>query len=133
MKQSSLFDYNDMVANSWMSDGGWLIYSYSGAGGVAYFGVSQSGGQYSAGGCIVTLNTWHHMVGTYDGSTVRFYLDGAACGGTRALSNEPLVTSATVTLNQDGGDSIARSLDDVRVYNRAISAAEVTALYQEYK
>jgi hypothetical protein len=74
----------------------------------------------------LTANTWTHLAGTYDGATMRLYVNGVqvasrAQTGAIATSTNPL---------QIGGDSIhgqyfAGRIDEVRVYNRALSAAEI--------
>ena len=72
------------------------------------------------------MNTWAHLAATYDGATMRFYVNGVqvasrAQTGAIATSTNPL---------QIGGDSIfgqyfAGRIDEVRIYNRALSASEV--------
>jgi chitodextrinase len=74
----------------------------------------------------LTANTWVHLATTYDGATVRLYVNGVqvasqAKTGTIATSTNPL---------QIGGDSIygqyfAGRIDEVRVYNRGLSVAEI--------
>ena len=71
-------------------------------------------------------NSWSYLAETYDGSTLRLYVNGSqvaatAHTGTIASSTNPL---------QIGGDSIygqyfAGLIDEVRVYNVARSAAEI--------
>ncbi|MFG1943430.1 LamG-like jellyroll fold domain-containing protein [Nonomuraea sp. NPDC048826] len=74
------------------------------------------------------VNTWRHLAVTYDGSKARLYLNGAQVGE----------ESASGALRDDGGDfhiggnTIYGELfdgviDEVRVYNRAQTAAEITA------
>ena len=74
----------------------------------------------------LTANTWAHLATTYDGATMRLYVNGVqvasrAQTGTIATSTNPL---------QIGGDSIygqyfAGRIDEVRIYNRALSVAEI--------
>ena len=81
----------------------------------------------------VNDNKWHHVVGTYDGETVRTYVDGVLedsntlPSGNLPSDTGPLRISAdyqTTPANFFGG-----SLDDIRLYNRALSAGEVQRLY----
>jgi len=72
------------------------------------------------------VGTWTHLALTYDGATVRLYVNGTqvssvAKTGTILTSTNPL---------QIGGDSIygqyfAGTIDEVRVYNVALSAAQI--------
>ena len=77
-------------------------------------------------------NTWVHVAGTYDGTALRIYVNGAlnatkAVTGTTCANAEPLeigaknrtTPPATTEAYMDG------RIDDVRVYNRALSAAEI--------
>lgn len=79
------------------------------------------------------LNKWVLLTGTYDGSNLKLYINGAlnnTVSGTGAPFN-----SAKVIPLQIGGDTgrftWSGSLDDVRIYNRALSAAEVNQLYRQ--
>jgi hypothetical protein len=76
----------------------------------------------------LTTNTWTHLAMTWDQSTVRLYVNGvqvssAALSGTARTSDSPL---------RIGGNAIWPEwfngiIDEVRVYNRALTAAEVVA------
>jgi hypothetical protein len=80
--------------------------------------------------------TWYYGAYTYDGKVATLYLDGKAIGskkeGGSPPSNLPLsIGSWGGKRMTPAGDSHAFSgkIDDVRIYNRALSAAEVKALY----
>jgi chitodextrinase len=71
-------------------------------------------------------NTWTHLATTYDGATLRLYVNGVevasrAQAGSMATSTDPL---------QIGGDGIYGQyfqgmIDEVRVYNVALTAAQI--------
>jgi len=72
---------------------------------------------------------WHHVVASYDGSTVNIHVDGSL-----ERSNQKTGSFQPSKKNiGKGGDSpplhFTGSIDDVRIYNRALSAEEVKALY----
>ena len=77
---------------------------------------------------------WHAVAGTYDGSSVRFYVDGVEIGtGTPASGalNYALSTAdfTVATFPGCAGPFHFRGeVDEVRVYDRTLSAAEVTQL-----
>jgi hypothetical protein len=80
----------------------------------------------------VTKNVWKHYAMTYDGSTVKSYIDGSLVdSGSLTLSN----TVGTISSIQLGLSSGTRYLngkiDQVRIFNKAISSSEVTTLYGE--
>jgi hypothetical protein len=74
----------------------------------------------------LTANTWAYLAATYDGATMRLYVNGVqvssrAQTGAIATSTNPL---------QIGGDSIygqffAGRIDEVRIYSRALGVAEI--------
>ncbi len=76
----------------------------------------------------LAANTWSHLAVTYDGATLRLYVNGVqvsslAKAGTIATSANPL---------QIGGDSLfgqyfAGTIDEVRVYNQALSQTQIQA------
>src|SRR5437879_12419831 len=75
---------------------------------------------------VLALNTWAHLAATYDGTTIRLYVNGVqvasrAQTGTIATSTNPL---------QIGGDSLygqyfQGAIDEVRVYNVALTGAQI--------
>ncbi|MFA5930785.1 MAG: LamG domain-containing protein [archaeon] len=75
-------------------------------------------------------NVWHHVVGTYDGVTMKTYIDGVAIGsttysGTILTNSNPLVFG-----NQPGfSEYYGGTLDEVAVWDRNLGASEVLALY----
>jgi len=74
----------------------------------------------------LTANTWVHLAGTYDGATLRLYLNGVQVNS-RAETG-PIATSTNPL--HIGGDSIYGQyfqgrIDEVRIYNRALSAPEI--------
>ncbi|MFN8471119.1 MAG: LamG-like jellyroll fold domain-containing protein [Anaerolineae bacterium] len=80
----------------------------------------------------LTLNEWNHVVLTYDGASVSLYINGVLDHATPSDLGVPCAGQQTVWLgNVPGslGGPFAGSLDDVRVYPRAISPLEITALY----
>jgi hypothetical protein len=80
--------------------------------------------QYPADG-----TTWMHVAATYDGTTIRLYVNGVQEGALAAN-----ITIATNTLpltiggQSDGQRKYKGALDEVRVYGRALSAAEIVEL-----
>jgi Tfp pilus assembly protein PilE len=83
-----------------------------------------------------TITTgWHHVVMTLDGSgTPMAYLDGVATGAPGAYaganSNTPASSIFSIgTLSGYPVHSFNGTIDDVRLYNRALSLSEVLALY----
>lgn len=80
-------------------------------------------------GSSLTLNQWTHITATYDGSHLRLYLngkeDGTAAGtGGLCQNNDPIQMG-----NGSTGGFTGR-LDEMRLFDRALSDAEIYALAQ---
>jgi len=99
------------------------------------FGVRDGSTTYDAQSAFGTISQgeWHHVVGVYDGSTVKVYVDGelgtttASFTGTIDYTSPPNLTvggSETQSNDYDG------AIDEVRVYNRALSSTEAEKLYK---
>ena len=78
--------------------------------------------------------TWHLAVGTYDGTTIRLYVDGNQVGSGTSWggSLEYLLPSSNDFYigNYPGcaDHEFLGSIDDVRVWNRTLSASEISGL-----
>ena len=86
--------------------------------------------QYYSRGSLDTVS-WHHGAISFDGSHLKFYIDGAL--------DEDTIISATIQQYSDsarlqigyseGGDRYEGKLDQIRIYNRPLTATEINALY----
>jgi subtilisin-like proprotein convertase family protein len=96
--------------------------------------VPVIGAQFGAGGTFVetpgptplTANVWTHLAATYDGATVRLYVNGILVSSQAQTGN--LLTSAELlTIGADSihGSYFQGTIDEVRIYNRALSASEL--------
>jgi hypothetical protein len=82
--------------------------------------------QNAEGTATLPLDTWSHLAATYDGSSLRLYVNGS-------LSTTFLVSgalAATADALRIGGNTIWGEyfrglIDDVRVYNRALTSSEI--------
>lgn len=77
-------------------------------------------------------NTWRHLVGTFDGTTKRIYLDGFLNNQVAAVGAiNPTGSPVGISLRYEGspGNFHTGALYDVRLYNYALSKEEVAALY----
>jgi prepilin-type N-terminal cleavage/methylation domain-containing protein len=96
------------------------------------YGASVNGA-YGQGdsGVVATNTTWRHVVLTYDGSRQSVYVDGQLRTSAPVAFNNQ-ATGNTFTIG--AGSSPAHrpfvgSLDDLRIYSRALTATEVMNLY----
>ena len=89
-------------------------------------GASVSAG--AAGAAAVPLNTWTHLASTYNGSAITLYVNGTA------VSTKPATGTVTTSMgplhiggNGIWGEFFTGLIDEVRIYSRALSAAEIQA------
>lgn len=90
---------------------------------------SNANSSYSHG-----LNTWNHVVGTYDGTSQKIYVDGvlrstvSLTGTINTSSNDALVGCYNY-----GDYCLTGNVGVVRVYNKTLSAAEIFQNYESQK
>ncbi|MFL5733961.1 MAG: S-layer homology domain-containing protein [Chloroflexia bacterium] len=78
-------------------------------------------------------NTWNHVAATYDGATVKIYLNGAlvqsvASAGSIVDRNDPtMIGRQGTTCNCN---YLLGWVDEARIYNRALTAGEISTLAQ---
>lgn len=76
----------------------------------------------------VQEQTWRHVAAVYDGANLTLYVDGAQFARTPATGN----LIATTSPLEIGGSQVDKgylngTIDDVRIYNRALSIGEIAA------
>ena len=79
-------------------------------------------------------NEWYHIVLTYDGSFIKLYINGvldnrAAQSGTIKATTNPFLIGSTYTTT---GAKFNGTIDEVLIYNRALSDDEIKAIYNYY-
>jgi hypothetical protein len=107
-----------------------------GDGNVAYnyiLALAQSSGNiYIIGGrefSAVPTNTWSHVFITYDGTDARAYLNGSCVGTNGQDLGGADGNLLYIGWNKYGSQYFNGKIDEVRVYNRCLSDAEVWQLY----
>ena len=78
----------------------------------------------------VALQTgiFYHIIGTYDGTVQKLYVNGSLANS--QLVTGPLFQSATgIIIGGSGAEGMKGLIDEASVYNRALSAGEVAAIY----
>lgn len=116
---------------------------YTGANGGLVFYIGQNGGMTFSpspdAGTGLWDGKWHMVVGTYDGSSVRLYVDGTQIGSGGSASGPigyNLPTSNGLFIGHydgacpDGGDNFAGSIDEPTVWNTAWGSSQVLTAYR---
>jgi hypothetical protein len=96
--------------------------------------VQVNGGwQFAEGTQPLPFGRWTHLAGTYDGQEIRLYVDGVLAAVTAAAGNMTQCNQKTglgmrASLNPSYPFFFPGRLDEVAVFDRALSANEVQAL-----
>jgi len=113
---------------------GWYIGS-NGNGVNGYYIAVESGVTspywYQANSGDETAGVYHHVVGTYDyaSNNLSLYVDGALTAHMAPASVAAISSTALVLGAHPGGDNLTGSLDEVAIYDYALTAAQVAAHY----
>ncbi len=76
----------------------------------------------------MALGAWNHVVWTYDQSAMKLYLNGQPVA-TNVIGAQP-IASSTADLSIGGnGPPFTGAIDELSVYNTALSAAQIQAIY----
>jgi len=155
-------DYDAMTVEAWIkrtgSDSGWETAlhrndEYTIGSSVFFIGLEAStyditatigggatGPTYQSGNTNIPaeLDTWYHVVNSWDGTTARVYVDG------KEILNYPLSSANFKALTATKGSAITRigtsssasngyffngEVDEVKIYSRALSPEEINASY----
>lgn len=88
---------------------------------------------YLFGNTSLTPGIWHHIAGTYDGTNLRLYVNGALDGAVYAPGSLSYADTATNIRIANSGDTptlfFNGLVDEVSIYDRALSDTEITAIY----
>ncbi|MEA3309018.1 MAG: LamG domain-containing protein [Chloroflexota bacterium] len=78
----------------------------------------------------ITQGQWYHVVGTYDGTYSKIYVNGVL-ENTKSVSGNLLSSPASVYFGAKDGSSryFTGALDEVAIYDQALTAVEVAARY----
>ncbi|NWF67389.1 MAG: LamG domain-containing protein, partial [Campylobacterales bacterium] len=76
-------------------------------------------------------NSWHNIVHKYDGTKQYIYVDGSLLAtGSKGSSDFDWQTHISIGFSQDAYNKYFNGLiDDLRIYNRALSDSEIKELY----
>ena len=127
-------DWRNLVGKSPTNVLGNATFSYSlrsDNSGAMRFSLNLDGWQYILGPTFEE-DTWYHITGTYDGTQLILYVDGESVGSTEAtgtinVTPDPVCIGNLVNAAGSSQNEFwSGVLDEVRIWDRALSADEVT-------
>ncbi len=80
----------------------------------------------------LTTGTWHHIVGTYDGTQSRLYLDGNLVAGPTNEGGNGSCNASEIgigALNNGATYKFSGLVDEMGIWSKALSATEIADLY----
>lgn len=99
------------------------------AGGEIFFSLVPSDGVATSNP--IPLNEWHHFAGVYDSNALRLYVDGVLVDEEPLVGYIPEGASSPLVMGgySSGGDPLPGSVDEVKLYARALSASEIQDIF----
>jgi hypothetical protein len=89
-----------------------------------------AGNESAASPSALQTGAWSHVVGTYDGTTMRLYVNGVQVDTKTSSRSIPNHASAlSMGIKDGGGAYLGGMLDEVAVYNSVLTAQQVTDHY----
>lgn len=141
--------YGKVMCLGYRADGSWYppytsfdLESSDGASGNPVSRISVSGTVYPSldgGNTSVTLalNAWTFLMATYDGANLKIYQNGVLRKTTPVSGVIDYGTSKDFSIGADSPyynrENFNGLIDDVRIYNRALTSNEVVRIYNLYK
>jgi len=84
---------------------------------------------------VITENKWIHIAAVYDGATMKLYNDGVEVGSTPKTGSIDIDNSVSTWIGGNPPSATVRpwdgQIDDVKVYGRALTSAEVSTMASE--
>lgn len=99
------------------------------SGGVFEFTITTDGNTdlyFDTNNTAIATGTWYHVAITFDGTTMRAYVNGAA-SGTKAESGTMFNSTAPIEIGaRNNAHFFDGTIDEVRFWNRALSVTEIS-------
>ncbi len=116
------------VFNGWNS--GWNLNVSTSAVQLSIGGIGRAGA--AAKNVSIQDNVWHHLAGTWDGNTIRLYLNGEFIAETSHTGEyiSPAAAGKTpfwINNYNKGINDVKIDMDEVVIYNRVLSQEEIIA------
>lgn len=139
-KQFALTNGKGIIAKYYTTGNNRSFYFYTSSAGAQIFCRLSSDGSnnitvtspLNAG--FLVANTWYHFTWVFNGVNIAFYQDGVLIGSPQASSVAsvyPGIAPLEIGSGYNSGITFNGLIDNVLIFNRALSASEIALLYQE--
>lgn len=128
VRPSALADFSTVVMKERSGGLAYTLYAADGANQppAVYIRLASGVEVEVRGPSVLPLNAWTHLAATYDGSAMKLYVNGLLVGES-AASGSILTTTGALRIggNSVWGEYFKGQIDEVKVYNRALTEGEV--------
>ena len=110
----------------------WQLFQWSSNRGLAFqlFNNSGTGAVTPVNSFINASNTWYHVVGTYDGSNIRLYVNGNLEATVAQTGTVRASTAENFKIGSNGyNEDLEGYVNNVSIYDKALTSTEVLKLY----
>jgi len=95
--------------------------------------INNGGGYLPLPARTLDINIWYHVAVSYDGKTMKGYINGQ-CVGSVIIKDDPDINTTALYIGMDppGVNEFMRgSIDEIRIYNRILSDKEIADIYMQ--
>jgi hypothetical protein len=93
------------------------------------FGFNDGNYRFVDSATSVPVNQWSHVAGTYDGSTIKVYINGTLSNSFVFSGSPPTGEAIRMGVDNSGSYAFTGNIDEVEVFSRALTDAEVLSIY----
>jgi peptidoglycan/xylan/chitin deacetylase (PgdA/CDA1 family) len=97
-----------------------------------YANTSGTIQRVSTSGSAIRFNTWQHLIGMKNGTNLSIYVDGSLWASQKVYGGVKPSTGMPFFIGYDNWNNekaINGSIDEVAIWNRSLSASEISSLY----
>jgi hypothetical protein len=121
----------ESIADKWTSDEDGELQFFINSQSTLVFNIftPSKNSKASTTGALIGLNQWYHLVVTWDGTYLNMYINGSLVGSPVPATGTIPNTTNDFYISYPGNFSHNGTIDEVGLWSRALSQAEVTQLY----
>jgi len=111
------------------TNGSYVFYISSGMSRIVFGIQNDSGTRNETANAVISVDTWQHVVGVWDGTNTKIYIDNSLSSNSGSIggsvSGQSWLRIAQATTDFEG------KIDEIRIYDRALSSDEIELIYNE--
>ncbi len=120
--------FRHIIDKGWVSEGAWVIYTDKSTKKLNWELELDGIPRVTRSDEDLEKGVWYHVVGVYDGQKVQLYINGVKQILETSYTKESFSNTAPLKIGGSTNDHHG-VIDEVRIYNRALTAEEIEGLY----